>query len=57
VLTRRGVTGWRQALAKVTATTRLPPAATPNATPASTLPGPIAAELVNALAAVALAGC
>jgi hypothetical protein len=56
VLTRRGVTGWRHALATLSPTTRpLTPAAAPAATPAA-LPGPIAAELVNALAAVALAG-
>jgi hypothetical protein len=46
------VTAWRHALAKITPT----PPLTPAATPASALPGPIAAELINALAAVALAG-
>ena len=56
VLTRRGVAGWRGALAKLTPTTGPhTPAAAPTAAPASALPGPIAAELVNALAAVALA--
>jgi hypothetical protein len=64
VLTRRGVTGWRHALATIIPTTPLPTAgppardaatAAPASVPASTLPRPIAAELVNALAAVALA--
>jgi hypothetical protein len=47
------VTAWRHALAELAPTTgRHPPAATP----APALPGPVAAELVNALAAVTLAG-
>jgi len=50
VLTRRGVTAWRHALAEIAPAT-CPPA--PAAAPA--LPGPLAAELVSVLAAVALA--
>jgi hypothetical protein len=57
VLTGKGVTAWRRALARLTCT------ATPGTPPASPsaprpLPGPVSAELVHALAglAVALAG-
>ncbi|MGH3120922.1 MAG: hypothetical protein ACRDND_07780 [Streptosporangiaceae bacterium] len=52
MLTRRGVTAWRHALAGIAPAT-CPPA--PAAAPAPVLPGPLAAELVSALAAVALA--
>jgi hypothetical protein len=56
VLTGKGVTAWRRALAHLTSaptsTTTRPPA------PAAPLPGPVTTELVHALAglAVALAG-
>jgi hypothetical protein len=60
VLTGRGVTAWRRALADLTcattpSTTRT---AVPAARPPGPLPGPVATELVHALAglAVALAG-
>ncbi len=58
VLTRGGVTAWRQALACL----RRPPARGASGRPPGTrpappaLPGPVAAELISALAAVALAG-
>jgi len=59
VLTRRGVTAWRQALAS------LAPAGTSTAAPAcqpgmhsaqADLPAPVAAELINMLAALVLTG-
>jgi hypothetical protein len=53
VLTSKGVTAWRHALAG------LAPAATGRAAPAARpaeIPAPVAAELISALAAVALAG-
>jgi hypothetical protein len=50
VLAARGVTAWRHALAPVTAG-RTAPADRP-----ARIPGPVAAELVSVLAAVALAG-
>ena len=58
LLTRGGVTAWRHALASLTpagpaAPARRPPGARP--APATDLPAPVAAELVNVLAAVALA--
>lgn len=55
VLTRWGVITWRHALTDLAPDTRL---ATPSmsSSAAGVLPAPIAAELVNALAAVALAG-
>lgn len=54
VLTRRGVTGWRRALTAVTAHQATPAMA---GSPASAnLPVAVSAELVDALAAVALAG-
>jgi hypothetical protein len=60
VLTGKGVTAWRRALAHLTCatsrnTTRAP---SPAAQPPGRLPGPAATELVHALAglAVALAG-
>jgi hypothetical protein len=61
-LTRSGVTAWRQALAGLTSARqqgRAAPAFRPPGTqpaPASGLPVPVAAELISALAAVALAG-
>jgi hypothetical protein len=66
VLTRAGVTAWRQALAGLTpAGWRTPGTSTaaracqpPGTHPAGAadLPAPVAAELINVLAAVALAG-
>jgi len=60
VLTGKGVTAWRRALAHLACatpsnTTRAP---APAARPPGRLPGPVATELVHALAglAVALAG-
>jgi hypothetical protein len=50
VLASKGVTAWRHALAG------LAPAATGRAAPAAQIPAPVAAELISALAAVALAG-
>jgi len=50
VLAGKGVTAWRHALAA------LGPAAAGRAAPAARIPGPVAAELISALAAVALAG-
>jgi hypothetical protein len=56
VLTGKGVTAWRRALARLTCS---PPAgqALPASarTPPAPLPGPVAAELVHVLAAVAVA--
>jgi hypothetical protein len=54
VLTRQGVTAWRRALTDLTSDTR--PAPTAAAPAAQAVPAPICAELVNALAAVVLAG-
>ncbi|MGD0687657.1 MAG: hypothetical protein ABSA03_21405, partial [Streptosporangiaceae bacterium] len=53
VLAARGVTAWRHALAAraPVAAARAAPAARP-----ARIPGPVAAELISALAAVALAG-
>ena len=62
VLTSSGVTAWRHALAGLTSARqqdRAAPACLPPGTqpaPASGLPVPVAAELISALAAVALAG-
>ncbi len=60
VLTGKGVTAWRHALAGLTpvrpgpaAPARRPPGTHP--APPAGLPAPVAAELINALAAVALA--
>src|SRR5467141_1837574 len=50
VLTRHGVTGWRRAVTQFGSTAAIP------ALPPSTVPAPIAAELVDALAGLALAG-
>jgi hypothetical protein len=56
VLTRRGVTGWRRALIDVTAN-HATPAMPGSPVPAvASLPVAVTAELVDALAAVALAG-
>jgi len=54
VLTRRGVTGWRRALTEVTANQATP--AMPGSPMVASLPVAVTAELVDALAAVALAG-
>jgi hypothetical protein len=57
VLTGKGVTAWQRALASLTIPQPAPPApltAVPGQ--AGTLPVPMAAELISALAAVALAG-
>ena len=61
VLTRGGVTAWRRALASLTpagqARRHRPAAARhPPSRPPAGLPAPVAAELINVLAAVALAG-
>jgi hypothetical protein len=60
VLTGKGVTAWRRALARLTCATATgtTPASPPAAHPPAPLPGPAATELVHALAglAVALAG-
>jgi len=54
VLTRRGVTGWRRALTEVTANQATP--AMPGSPMVASLPVAVTAELVDALAAVALGG-
>lgn len=55
VLTRLGVTAWRRTLTDLTPDIR--PAPTATAAPVTeAVPAPISAELVNALAAVVLAG-
>jgi len=62
VLTGKGVTAWRLALASLTSATgpgTTAPAGQPPGThpvQAAGLPAPVAAELISALAAVALAG-
>ena len=62
VLTGRGVTAWRRALASLTCQTgpgtTAPPGRAPGAEPVhpAGLPAPVAAELINVLAAVTLAG-
>ena len=59
MLVGKGVTAWRHALASLTPTSPAAPARRLSGTrpvqPAD-LPAPVAAELINALAAVALAG-
>ena len=57
VLTRSGVTAWQRALASLAVPQPAPPMR-PGAAPAQAagLPAPVAAELISALAAVALAG-
>jgi hypothetical protein len=56
VLTGKGVTAWRRALAHLTCAPTS--STTRTSSPAARLPGPVATELVHALAglAVALAG-
>jgi hypothetical protein len=54
VLTRKGVTAWRRALTDLT--DNQPVTVAPAAAPRVSLPAQITAELINALAAVALAG-
>jgi hypothetical protein len=61
VLTRGGVTAWRNTLAGLTPAgprTAVPAARPPRTCPAQAagLPAPVAAELISVLAAVALAG-
>jgi hypothetical protein len=60
VLTGKGVTAWRRALAHLTSapTTSTTRSSAPAARPPGPLPGPVTTELVHALAglAVALAG-
>jgi hypothetical protein len=60
VLTGQGVTAWRRALTQLTCatTSSITPTPAPAARPPGPLPGPVATELVHALAglAVALAG-
>jgi len=59
VLTRSGVTAWQRALASLAVPQPGPPGRLAGAAPAgppATLPAPVAAELISALAAVALAG-
>ena len=58
VLTRAGVTAWRRALAPAGQGTAAPACQPPGTHPAppAELPIPVAAELISALAAVALAG-
>ena len=57
VLTSKGVTAWRRALARLTSaptsTTTRPPS--PAAPPPRLLPGPVTTELVHALAGLAVA--
>ena len=56
VLTRRGVTGWRRALNEVSANQATPVMPASPAPASASLPLAVSAELVDALAAVALAG-
>jgi hypothetical protein len=58
VLTRGGVTAWQRALASLAVPQPAPAVRRPGAAPAQAagLPAPVAAELISALAAVALAG-
>ena len=59
MLARGGVTAWRQALAGLTpGTSTAAPARQPGMHPAQAadLPAPVAAELINVLAALVLAG-
>lgn len=56
VLTRRGVTGWRRALTEVAANQAAPVMPASPAPASASLPVAVSAELVDALAAVALAG-
>jgi len=56
VLTRRGVTGWRRALTEVAANQATPVMPASPAPASASLPVAVSAELVDALAAVALTG-
>jgi len=56
VLTRWGVTGWRRAVTEVSANQAVPATPGSPAAAAADLPAAVSAELVDALAAVALAG-
>jgi hypothetical protein len=58
VLAGKGVTAWQRALASLAIPLPAPPGRLPGAARAQTaaLPAPVAAELISALAAVALAG-
>lgn len=56
MLTRRGVTAWRRALTELTPDTRPAPTAPAAPAAAAAVSAPICAELVDALAAVVLAG-
>ena len=65
MLTRRGVTAWRQALASLAPAGRHTPGTSPAAparqpgmhpAQAADLPAPVAAELINVLTALVLAG-
>ena len=57
MLTRRGIIAWRRTLTEFTPTSARPVPVTAAARAAViTVPAPIAAELVDALAAVTLAG-
>jgi hypothetical protein len=58
VLTGKGVTAWQRALASLAVPQSAPSVRLPGAAPAHppALPAPVAAELISALAAVALAG-
>jgi hypothetical protein len=57
VLTSKGVTAWQRALASLAVPPPAPAGPPPGTAPAhpSLLPAPVAAELIGALAAVALA--
>ena len=58
MLAGKGVTAWQRALASLAAPQPAPPGRPPGAAAAHlpALPAPVAAELISALAAVALAG-
>jgi hypothetical protein len=56
VLAHRGVTGWRRALTDVTANQATPALPGAPASASASLPVAVTAELIDALAAVALAG-
>jgi hypothetical protein len=56
VLTRSGVTAWQRALASLAVPQPAPPMRPGAPARAAGLPAPVAAELISALAAVALAG-